>query len=356
MPQPLRYVILGAGGISQFHVDAYAKLPDVTPVGFVDTNPEALERWKTRFPEAAFDHDPVRLLEKARPDLVSVCSPNSSHAELTQFAFAAGAHVMCEKPMAMSVEQAEEMEAARQKADRLGAIHFTYRSVASVRFAREIIRSGELGRIQRMNVRYLQSWLGSELQPFVWRNDIDTAGSGTLGDLGVHMIDVAGFITGLKPLRTVGITQTLLGKRKTAAGAERQVTTDTNASFLMEYDNGAIGTFETSQIAPTYGNFFHVEISGDRGVLRVCNEQDKSIGLLAGATISRYGTWSNENVPSITLPSYFVNEQPKSMQEVFVKAIRGEAVEYATFADGVFSQRCMAAVQESVGTGRWTNI
>ena len=225
-----------------------------------------------------------------------------------------------------------------------------------MRFAREIVRAGELGRLQRMNVKYLQSWLGGEKQPYVWRNDIAIAGSGALGDLGVHMLDAIGFVTDLKPTRTVGIAQTLLETKKTPEGIPKKVTTDTNASFLVEYESGAIGTFETSQCAPTYGNFFHIEISGERGLLRLCTEKDKSIELLAGPTLAKYPTWAAENVQSVTLPTYFVNEQPKSMHESFVRAIRGESIEYATFEDGIASQRCLAAIQESVRTGAWIGI
>ena len=354
--RPLRYIILGAGSIAGMHADNYAKQPDVTPVGFCDINPAQLKKWKERFPEAAVSDNAVELLEQTKPDLVSVCSPNSSHAELTRHAFAAGAHVLCEKPMGMTVEETLAMEAARKNANKLGAIQFSYRSVAAMRFAREIIRAGELGRLQRMNVKYLQSWLGAETQPFVWRNDIDIAGSGALGDLGVHMLDAISFVTDLKPSRTVGIAQTLLDTKKTAAGKPRKITTDTNASFLVEYDSGAIGTFETSQCAPTYGNFFHIEISGERGLLRVCTEKDKSIELLAGPTLAKYPTWAAENVQSVTLPTSFVNDQPKSMHESFVRAIRGESIEYASFDDGIASQRCLVAIQDSVRTGAWVKI
>ena len=121
--RPLRYVILGAGGIAGVHADNYAKQIDVTPVGFCDINPEQLKKWKKRYPDAAVSENAVELLEKTKPDLVSVCSPNSSHAELTRYAFAAGAHVLCEKPMGMTVDETLGMEAASAKKP-IGLVRF----------------------------------------------------------------------------------------------------------------------------------------------------------------------------------------------------------------------------------------
>ena len=143
--QSLRYVILGYGGIAGSHVDSYGKLPDVTPAGFVDIDEAALKRAKERFPNAEVDTDVERLLAKVRPDLASVCTPNRVHASLTLAALRAGCHVLCEKPMAMTLEEATGMEAARAKAGKLGAINFSYRNVPAFRFAREVLRAGEGG-------------------------------------------------------------------------------------------------------------------------------------------------------------------------------------------------------------------
>jgi predicted dehydrogenase len=354
--KPLRYVILGAGGISNFHVSEYNKQPDVTVVGFLDIDADTLKRWKERFPQAEVHTNVRRLLTKTRPDFASVCTPNHVHCPLTLAALAAGCHVMCEKPMAMTLDQAESMEQARRKAGKLGAINFSYRNVAAFRFAREVIRSGELGRLQRINVRYLQSFLGVPAG-FVWRNDIKRAGFGALGDLGVHMLDGIAFVTELSPKRIVAGKQTLIPPRRDpVTGKPRKVTTDTNANWLVQYEGGAVGTFETSQVVPGYGNFFNVEVSGDKGLLRICSEDNETITLFGGPTLCRYGTWRHENFPKVTLPSGFTDRQPKSTMESFVKAIRGEKVEYATFADGVESQRCLAAITESIRTGAWAKV
>jgi predicted dehydrogenase len=255
--------------------------------------------------------------------------------------------------MAMNLAQAVEMENARIRAGRLGAINFSYRNVAAFQFARDMIAAGELGQIQRMNVRYLQSFLGAESTHWAWRNDIAVAGFGALGDLGVHMLDAACFITGLEPNRLVGIAQTLIPTKTDRDGIARPVTTDTNASFLAEFANGAIGTFETSQVVPGYGNFHHLEISGTRGVVRVCSEENDTLQLLAGQQLSKWGTWSKENFPRINVPTDFLNRKPKSNMESFVRAIRGEMIEYPSFEDGLRTQRCLEAITTSIGTRAW---
>jgi predicted dehydrogenase len=245
---------------------------------------------------------------------------------------------------------------SRTRAGKLGAINFSYRNVAAFRFAREIIAAGELGDVQRMNVRYLQSFLAASTD-FVWRNDIRKAGFGAMGDLGVHMLDGVAFVTGLKPQRLVGNMQTLIPtKRDPATGKPRRVTTDTNANFLIQYENGAVGTYETSQSIPGYGNFFHIEISGPKGLLRICSEDNDHITFFAGKTLTRYGTWRPEAFPKVTLPSGFADKQPKSTMESFIKAIRGEKLEYATFADGVMSQRCLMAIVESIRSKAWVAV
>ncbi|NQU10377.1 Gfo/Idh/MocA family oxidoreductase [bacterium] len=354
--QALRFAVLGAGGVAHSHVGNLTALPEVSPVGFQDISVDALRGWQERFPQAEIDADPKRLLARTKPDLVCVCSPNSSHESLTMTALAAGCHVLCEKPMAMNVAQARRMEARRAKDGKLGAINFSYRHVAAFRFAREVIRRGELGRVQRLNVRYLQSFLGAAATPHSWRNDLSIAGFGALGDLGAHMIDGATFVSGLRPVRAIGTMQTLVPFKRDRKGRRRRVTTDTNASFLIEYESGAIGTFEASQVVPGYGNFFHIEVSGDQGLLRICSQENDQITLLSGATVSQYATWATAGLPKMTIPTDFTGRQPRNTQEVFVRAIRGEKIEFATFADGLLAQRVLDALVASTTSRRWVTL
>jgi len=352
----LRIALIGTGGIAHVHFAGYAVKENIEIAGLTDTSTANLKAAADKYPQAVADADWRAMLDKVRPDLVSVCTPNKFHAEFTLGALAVGAHVACEKPMAMNVEEAQAMEDARAKAGKYGLINFSYRNCASFRFARELIAQGELGPIQRVNVVYLQSFLGAEQTLYSWRNDATLAGFGALGDLGVHMIDAARFITGLAIERVVGVAQTLVPKKKDAMGNWQTITTDTNSSFLCQFTGGTLGTFETTQTAPGYGNYFRIEISGDLGTLAVLSEQDQVIWLHQGKVLSRYGTWALDPLAKISIPTSFAGTNPPTTPGCLVDVIRGTAADYPSFADGILAQRVVDAIFASTKTGSWVEL
>jgi predicted dehydrogenase len=349
---PLRYAVIGAGGISGTHLKAIATQPGVELVGLSDPADPALWRVPAAHQAAPRFQDPGQLLRETRPDLVSICTPNKFHCELTLLALKHGAHVACEKPMAMTLAEAEQMEAARRAAGRLGGINFSYRNVAAFRFARELVSRGELGRLLRVQSVYLQSFLGAPATAYSWRNDIALAGFGALGDLGVHMLDGVRFITGLDCERVVGLAQTLIPQKPDAAGRPHRVTTDTNAAWLGELTGGVVAVFETSQVAPGYGNFFRIELSGENGTLAVHSDHPEEIWLRVGGTLTHYATWRTD-LPLQRLPTDFVAQQQPVTPGGIVPAIRGGPVDFPTFADGLRAQRILDALGRSMRSQAW---
>lgn len=352
MSSPTKYAVIGTGGIANHHLKLVLERGDVEVVGLSDPSADNLERASKQHPKAFCHRDPAVMLRRSRPDLVSVCSPNKFHCSLVLAALSAGAHVICEKPMAMTLGEARRMEAARRRARRLGLINFSYRNCASFRFAREMIAAGELGTVQRVNVVYYQSWLGAPAGRYSWRNDKSVAGFGALGDLGVHMIDAARFITGLDYRRAVGLAQVLVPQKKDASGKMRKVTADTNAAFLTEFEGGVIGTFETSQVTVGYGNHHRVEVSGTRGTIAVLSSDERQVWMNVGDRLSNYGSWAT-SLPSVTIPSMFDASQAPSSPGVLVDVIRGKKHPYPTFEDGVRAQAVLDAILRSMKTGRW---
>jgi predicted dehydrogenase len=351
----LRYAVIGAGGIAQVHLQAIATLPGVEVVGIAD--PADPKTWRISGPHAGAPRftDMALMLQATKPDLVSVCTPNKFHHPATLLALEHGAHVACEKPMAMNVAEAEAMEAARARAGKLGGLNFSYRNLPAFRFARELIANGELGRLLRINTVYLQSFLGAPATAHSWRNDVALAGFGALGDLGVHMLDGVHFLTGLDYRRVVGLAQTLIPEKADGAGVLRPVTTDTNAAWLAELAGGVIGTFETTQVAPGFGNFFRIEISGERGTLAVHSDHADELWLRAGATLTKYATWKTD-LPLQKLPTDFAARGGPTTPAAIVHAIRGEKVDFPTFADGLRAQRVLGAILNSMKSGAWENI
>jgi len=356
--QKLTYVLLGAGGIAGHHYQCSKQIDDLKLVGVYDPSEAAMESWLKKEPAIIIHKDPAKLLSLTKPDIAFICSPNVAHAKLSNLAYKAGCHVICEKPMAMTVAESLEMEKNRKTARKEGAINFSYRYIPAFRLAKEIVAAGELGTIQRMNVRYLQSFLGAESVPYSWRNDSKIAGFGALGDLGVHMIDGAGFISGETPAKVAGVAQTLIPYKTDAQGKKQKVTTDTNSSFIIQYASGAVGVFETSQVVPGYGNFFQIEISGDKGLIRVLSEDGDHITLYASQTVSHYDTWGVESFPKVKIPTGFAGKQPKSCFEAFVRKLRGskDKNDVPGFDAGISAQKCIEAIHQSMKTDKWITI
>jgi predicted dehydrogenase len=185
---------------------------------------------------------------------------------------------------------------------------------------------------------------------------VDLAGFGALGDLGVHMIDGVHFLTGLDYRRVVGVAQTLVPEKTDPAGVRRRVTTDTNAAFLAELSGNVIATFETTQVAPGYGNFFRIEISGERGTLVVNSDLPESIALRAGTAKAPDNPWKTD-IPVQPLPADFTHRGVLTPPAAIVPTIRGEQVPYfPSFADGLRAQRVLGAILDSMKTGAWQSL
>jgi predicted dehydrogenase len=213
-------------------------------------------------------------------DVVDIVTPGDSHAEIALAALAAGKHVLCEKPLANTVDEAERMTAAAEGARAHGIrsmVGFTYRRVPAVTFARDLIASGRLGRIRQVRAEYLQDWLSDAEAPLTWRLDKDRAGSGSLGDIGAHAVDLTEFLTGQRVSRVSGVLETIVAERPVlasssglsgSAGTERgPVTVDDVALFTGRLDSGALASFEASRFRTGRKNALRIEISGSLGAL-----------------------------------------------------------------------------------------
>ncbi|MEQ4303672.1 Gfo/Idh/MocA family oxidoreductase [Plantactinospora sp. B6F1] len=221
------------------------------------------------------------LIARDDIDIVDVCTPGDSHAEITIAALAAGKHVLCEKPLANTVEEARAMVAAAAKAQAVGVramCGFNYRRVPAVSLMRELVASGRLGVIRHVRAVYLQDWISDPQFPLVWRLQKDKAGSGALGDIGAHIIDLTQFVTGQRIAGVSAITETFVRERPLpasssglaasadgAGAATGQVTVDDAAIFVARLDGGGLATYEATRFATGRRNGLRVEINGSLG-------------------------------------------------------------------------------------------
>jgi predicted dehydrogenase len=236
----------------------------------------AAERWGWQ--ESASDWREV--IARDDIDIVDIVTPGDSHAEIAIAALDAGKHVLCEKPLANTVAEAEAMAAAAERAAAHGIramVGFTYRRVPAVTLLRDLIAQGLIGEVQQVRAAYRQDWLVDPRMPLAWRLQKEHAGSGALGDIGAHAIDTTQFVTGLAVTAVTGTIETIVKQRPllgsgsglsgTAAAGYGDVTVDDVAIFAGRLQNGALVSFEATRFATGRKNQLTVEVSGTKGAL-----------------------------------------------------------------------------------------
>jgi predicted dehydrogenase len=194
------------------------------------------------------------------------CAPNILHFEPTLAAIQAGKHVLCEKPLGMNADESRQMWQAAQAAGVVHMCGFNYRFVPAIRLMRQIIQEGRLGRIYHFRARYLQDWLADPSFRMTWRLDVGQAGTGAIGDLGTHIIDLSRFLVG-EPTTIGAVTTTFIAERETAEGGKKPVTVDDAFVATVTFANGAIGTLEATRFATGRRNHNSIEINGEKGSL-----------------------------------------------------------------------------------------
>ncbi|MEV1075256.1 Gfo/Idh/MocA family oxidoreductase [Micromonospora parva] len=229
----------------------------------------------------AYTTDWRDLINRDDIDVVDICTPGDSHAEIALAALAAGKHVLCEKPLANTVEEARAMTAAADTARAAGVrsmCGFNYRRVPAVTMMRQLVADGRLGVIRHVRATYLQDWIVDPQFPLVWRLQKDRAGSGALGDIGAHIIDLTQYVTGQRISGVSAVTETFVKERPLPAESSGlaatvdggsaptgPVTVDDAAVFVARLDGGALATYEASRFATGRKNGLRVEINGSLG-------------------------------------------------------------------------------------------
>ena len=302
-----------------------------------------------------------------QPDvaIVDIATPTDLHAEIAIAALNAGKHVLCEKPLAMTVAEATAIQAAAKDSAGKFAVAFNYRFVPAIQLARQIIAEGRLGRIYHFRARYLQDWLASPEAPMSWRLDRQRAGSGVLGDLGAHVIDLAHFLVG--PMTgVVGQTATLVGERTWPDGTAGVVTVDDAASALARFQGGALGVFEVSRMAAGSKNRNQIEIEGDRGAIRFDLERLNELEFYSADDpphLRGFRTILATEPEHPFLKHWWPPGHMLGWEHAHIHLIAsflGDIVNGTTTAptveDGVACQRVLAAVEQSASNGQWTQV
>jgi predicted dehydrogenase len=313
------------------------------------------------------------LLDRDDVQLIDVCTPGDSHAEISIAALDAGKHVLCEKPLANTVAEAEAMAAAAERARAQGIramAGFNYRRVPAIALARDLVAGGRLGAIRHVRASYLQDWLADPAFPLTWRLQREHAGSGALGDLGSHLVDLAQYLTGQLITGVSAITTTFITQRPLAgAGAGRTgaVTVDDAVTFTARLGPGTLATFEATRFAAGRKNALRIELNGDAGSLAFDLERLNELSYYDRGEDTATAGFRRILVTEPTHP-YLAGWWPPGhvlgWEHTFTHQIRDLVTAIAegtdpepSFADGLQVQRVLAAVADSAAhDSQWTPV
>jgi predicted dehydrogenase len=294
--KPLRVGMVGYAFMGAAHSHAWRTAPrffdlplDPQLTALCGRNDDGVRAAAGKLGWGSVETDWRRLLERDDIDLIDICTPGNTHAEIAIAALDAGKHVLCEKPLANSVAEAERMTEAAQAAALRGVFSmcgFSYRRTPALALAKRMVEEGRLGNIRHVRAQYLQDWLSDENAPMTWRLDKSKSGSGSLGDIGAHSIDAAQWVTGQHITGVSALLETFVHERPLAGdlvglgghgdvGADAPrgtVTVDDAAIFTARFDGGAtsagaVGVFEATRFALGRKNAMRLEVNGTKASL-----------------------------------------------------------------------------------------
>jgi predicted dehydrogenase len=353
----VRVGVIGVGGFGGGgHMRAYAESPYAQVVAVCDLSPERARQIAGQFGvEAAFD-DYRDLLALAEVDAVDVATPNDMHCQITLAALAAGKHVLCEKPLALSVEDARRMERAAVEAGLGAKVNFIHRFVPAARYVKQLLDEGALGRIFHCNITYAQGHLTDPTAPRAWRMHKAVTGTGVLGDLGTHAVDLARHWMGTEFTAVSGRLTTFTRERPLpgATGSSiplLPVDVDDEATWLASFANGAEGSFFTSRNATGHANHIRAELYGSAGGLIYDNAIRDSVQASLGDAMWKRGAWA-----TLSVPSSLMRDQGKSSLHYWIEDLVLGSRMAPTFHDGVRAQEVVDAVVRSAEARRWVEV
>jgi predicted dehydrogenase len=336
-----------------------------------------LEKAAAKFGWEEVEMDWRKLVARPDIDVIDICTSNTLHAPIALAAAKAKKHILCEKPMAMTVAEAKQMLAAAEKNKIKHMVNFSYRGTPAIALAKQFIEEGRLGTIYHWRSTYLQDWIVDPKFPLVWRLEKKLAGSGALGDLAAHSVDLARFLVG-EISEVVGNFKTFIKERPllasvtgdlAAAAAKKmgKVTVDDAAGFLANFANGAMGTFEATRFAPGRRNHNTFEINGSKGSLRFCFEQMNELEFFDNTqprvTQGFTKLLTTDQGPHPYVAAWWPAGHGLGYEHTFIHMVYNFVQSLASrknpspnFYDGVRNQMILEAVEKSVKSRSWVKI
>ncbi len=301
-------------------------------------------------------------------DIVDIVTPGDSHAEIAIEAAKAGKVVFCEKPLANTVKESEQMLAAVKKAGVIHMVCHNYRRAPAVMLAQQLIADGKLGKIYHYRGTYLQDWIVDPQFPLVWRLRKEAAGSGALGDIASHSLDLARFLVG-EITEVTAALETFIKERPLPENPKKKgkVTVDDASAAVVRFKNGALGTIEATRFATGRKNYNRFEINGSKGSvafnLERLNELDVYLSEDDGAVQGFHNVMVTDGqhhpyVGHWWPPGHIIGYEHTFVHTVYdlLEAVAKNKVPTPSFEDGVQNQKVLAAMEKAAATRRWVTV
>ncbi|SNS46299.1 Predicted dehydrogenase [Belliella buryatensis] len=378
----IKAAIVGTGFIGPAHLEALRRIPNIEIVALCEVNIELAKEKAVLLgiPEAYTFDD---MLQNPEIDVVHICTPNFLHFSQSKAALLAGKHVVCEKPLATKIEEAEELVALAKEKGLVNAVHFNLRYYPMVRQMKSMRENGDLGDIYSIMGSYLQDWLFLQTD-YNWRLEPDKSGdSRAIADIGSHLLDITEYITGLritevmadfstvhktrlKPLKAI---ETYSGKMLNASDYEEvPITTEDHATVMLRFDNGNKGSVTVSQVNAGRKNRLNIEIAGSKANFEWCSERPNEMWIGKRETANLHllkdpALFSAEAAGLISFPGGhnegFPDTSKQMFKEVYAAVREGKQPDhpsFPTFEDGLRELIICERIIESHKAQKWVKV
>ncbi|ULQ54050.1 Gfo/Idh/MocA family protein [Flavihumibacter fluvii] len=371
----LRIGLIGCGFMGRTHSNGYNRIDNFFPeLAFTPVlqavcarNEEKVRAFAAQWGYASYETDWKKLVAREDIDAIDICTPNDTHAEIAIAAAAAGKMILCEKPLARSLEESKKMVDAVEAAGVKNTVYYNYRRIPAVTLAKQIIDSGKLGKIYHYRANFLQDWtINADLPQGgegLWRMDAAVSGSGVLGDLLSHCIDTAIWLNGgIKDVSAM--TETFVKERThQLTGKKQAVTIDDACTIMCHFNNGSLGLFESTRYARGHKAEYTFEINGANGSiawnlhdlnrLQYFDNSDESI--LKGWRSIHVTDGDQPYMNRWWVPGLGIGYEHSFIHQVadFFKCLETGEDCSPTFKQALETEKVCEAVLESAASGSW---
>jgi len=377
MSKTLNLGMIGYGFMGRAHSNAFRKVGHFFNLPYkihlkaaCARNADKLKAFAEQWGYESTETDWRKLIERKDIDLIDICTPNNTHAEIALAAAAAGKMILCEKPLAMNGPEALQMVQAVEQAGVPNMVWYNYRRIPAVTLAKQLLDEGRLGKIFHYRAKFLQDWtINPDVPqggPGTWRLDVQAAGSGVSGDLLAHCIDTALWLNG-SMTSLCAMMETFVKERKHAeTGQMQKVGIDDACQFIGKFSNGSLANFESTRYARGHKALYTFEINGEHASIfwdlhdlhRLQYFEHRDPGIVRGWRSIHVTDGEHPYMSKWWVPGLAIGYEHSFVHQVadFLEGVSKGQLASPTFRDAYETQRILDAISDSAKKGAWVDV